>query len=114
MSLSVSNLQQSLGNSDYHSTAFRNVLEDHLYYLRADGSVRMIDVSPHIQSKYRGDFYGMLTELDIRSHLHWITMRVNGFHSPLEWDKEDGYLLIPDENAMDGLLQRFQNSESLL
>lgn len=92
---------------------FRAVIEDHLNILKtANVSIEPIDLQ--LFWKYEGNFYGLLTEMGIKMNLHWIYLRVNGFHHPFEFAKEvrdpldkryDPILINPSEKLISDLIK---------
>lgn len=71
-------------SSGFYEPAFRQVLEDHLSFIKAAGTVQTLNVPPMVALRYQGDYYGLLNQLKVPTFLHWITMRVNGLISPAD------------------------------
>lgn len=104
----------SSGNINYHSDAFRRILEDHLAILRSEEASIRQDIAPIKAHQCEGDFYKVLKMLAIPQHLWWITMRVNGYSSPLLYNGTRTSIKIPNEDYMNELLTRFQQRTTIL
>ncbi len=84
-------------SAGYHEPAFRRVLEEHLNIIKNLDANRVVTVSPMQALRYKGDFYGLLNELDVPDYLKWITLRVNGFISPGDSHEQVAALTIVDQ-----------------
>ena len=103
--MSIDSLMAIQGASVYYGPSFRNVLEDHLTYLKGLDSTTVINVEPIVAYKYEFDLYSLLFYYDIPMHLHWLVMRLNGFTSPTEATADITSLLIPDSTVVDQIRQ---------
>lgn len=109
--MQVDNLMVADGASAYYTSVARNVLEDFMSDLRASSSTQEIIIEPGIALRYEFDFYGLLTELKIPANLHWITMRVNKYNSPMEYQRKNGSvdgmvsILLPNEAELNRIIQ---------
>lgn len=88
-----------------YSQAFRQVIEDHLEYIRADSNTELVDIDPHSGHKGHGDLISVLNDYRVDPSLHWVIMRLNGYTSPLEYDRNHLTLLVPTQSLIDGLLR---------
>ena len=109
MTLKVSLLKQEIGDTNLYSTSFRRLIEDHLEYIREHSSTTIKPVLGSIAVKYNGDLYGLLIHLRVSQELHWITMRVNNFHSPTDYNNELISLVIPNIKLIKTLLSKYVN-----
>jgi hypothetical protein len=46
--------------------------------------------------KYEGDFFTLLSKIGIPYQFHWITLRINNYYSPSEFNGDNKFILIPD------------------
>ena len=76
------------GPSIYYDPAFRNMIEDHMTWLRGRSGNTIVDVEPMVAYKYAGDFFGLLMHFNILPQYHWITMRMNQYVSPQDYSDE--------------------------
>lgn len=51
-------------------------------------------ISPEVAFKYQGDFYGLLSHLNVPPHLMLPTLYLNGLTSPYDFDGKELELLI--------------------
>lgn len=111
--LSISQLQINPGQTLMYTDSFRNLIENHVTYLKNHASTRTTNVEDHIADKYMGDFYQLLYYLKVNQELFWVTLRMNDLVSPLDYDGQLTTLLIPSSNTIHDLLNRFLNSTQL-
>ena len=114
MTMSLSSLQISAGEVNFQSEGFRNNIEDHLEYLKANTTTETIPVSGLQEIKYQGDFYGLLSDLKVNQDIHWITMRVNDMHSPVEFSGGMDVIKLPSRITLKKLLGRYLNSVTIV
>lgn len=114
--MAMSVMEQANKSSDYYyyREEFRNIIEDHLYILKHKGKKIPVPVTAIQEMKYKGDFYGLLRSLGIPIEFHWITMRINGLHSPMDYQGTLIELIGPDDGYIKLLLQRYMNSRKYL
>mgnify|MGYP003538776096 CR=1 FL=1 len=110
--MSVSKLQQDFGEQNYYSSGFQNVIESHLQYLKGNAKYVNSPVSGLNGLKYQGDFFGLLIELKVPAHFHWIAMRLNDLHSPMDYDGKMESVLIPDTQQLEFLLRKWVNTSA--
>lgn len=101
----IDDLMISEGPSSYYTEAFRNVLEDHLSFLKVHARTRVISIDPNLAYKYEFDLFGLLSAQGIPTQLHWLVMRLNDMASPTEVRRDLAYLLIPDATVIQQLQQ---------
>lgn len=95
------------GPNVYYNEQFRTMIEFHLPFLRAKVSTVAAAIPGNLGLRYQNDFYGLLYEIKIKPHLHWITLRLNGMSDPSEFQLDRVRILIPDENEIDALRTTF-------
>lgn len=98
--MEIDNLATPSGPDIYYDTAFMSVLEDHMTYLRNNASTNILSIDPMNAYKYEFDLFGLLLLHNVPKHLHWVTMRVNNYSSPNDFDRTRLTLLVPDGNIV--------------
>ena len=91
------------GPDVYYSAEFRNVLEDHMTYLRSHPENSEVTIAPNIGYKYIGDLAGVLHHYNVPYNLHWIVMRMNHMTSPIDYRDTMLNLDIPSFTAVERL-----------
>lgn len=113
-SASINALMFTTGPSDYYTDAFRQVLEDHMWYLRGITSTQPQTVSPQEAWQNEGDLYGFLAgKLNIEPQYHWVVMRLNNFTSPTQFGKHVNQLLIPSFTLIEQLRSAFNTASTI-
>lgn len=107
---SINSMLISSDSSTYYSRGFRNVLEDHMTYLRKHPETRVIPVTPMQAHQYEFDMTGLLNELGIPLKMHWVVIRMNHFNSLTEVPADLIQLLLPSENEIIKLKQLYESS----
>ena len=78
MATPLSKKAYNAGENQYYSEAIRQVLEDHMTYLRERSEERTLDpTKANLFLKYKFDVYGFLAEHNVEPKHYWIVMRVN-------------------------------------
>lgn len=101
------------GPAIFYDPRFRNVLEDHMSFLRMHPSNRTIDIEPGIAYKYAGDFFGLMQQYGISSEFHWPIMRVNDYISPQDYKDTDLTFIRPDETILMRLSETFRSHNKI-
>lgn len=113
MALTISGLQIPIGNVNYYSTGFRNLIENHVIYLQTNPTTRIVQLLPYDEYKYQGDIYALFYKLGVSQDQWWVTLRVNGLHSPLDYAGNLGTILLPAKSTTDALLTAYLNSSTI-
>ncbi len=103
MGIKVTSLAKKMSNEGpavYYSSAFRDVIEQHLPKLILYNA-HDLTVEPNVAHKYRTDFYGLLRYMGVTPQMWWPTLRVNGMTSPTEYTDEMLAVSIPDYNEIE-------------
>lgn len=108
--LPLAQLKVPYRDANYYSEGFRNLIENHLPYLRSHVTTKLINLDTHVEYKNQGDFYGLLTDLKINPDLHWITLRLNYLHSPIDYTPYLTHLLEPTTTTLNELVMRYMNT----
>jgi len=109
MEATVNKMISSYITDTYFDSDFRNVLEDHMTFLRNHPETAIVSIKPIDLVKYAFDLTGLLNNLNIPINLHWVVARMNGMYSLTEV-KEDMYqILVPSSKVIENLRQVFVN-----
>lgn len=114
MTMSVIALSAPLGEHNYYSDGFRLTLENHMPYLLHPSKHRNVNVAGINKIKYQGDFHGLLTQLNIPTELHWITTRLNGLGSPMDYDGSNITIKVPNSGELDFYLRRYASAKAFV
>lgn len=114
MTMSVISLQERPLEINYFSAGFRAIIEDHLQILRNTAKLHTVEVSGFQELKYQGDFYGLLRDMGIDHDYHWITLRLNDLHSPMDYQGNLVNIKIPKIDYIKFLLRRYKNSNAFV
>ena len=100
--LSIEKLETLALENEFVEKSFLNILEDHMFLLK-NSNVRLLTIKENEGYKYEGDFYGLLTFMNVPSKYHYVTMRVNDLETPNDYP---GFtqILIPDYNIVETLM----------
>lgn len=111
--MSVNDLAFDAGASAYYDADFRNVLEDHMGYLRSHASTRTIVVDPGQAYKYEFDLYGYLLSVGVPANLHWVVLRLNKLTTPMDFTMQLSQLLVADAGLVDKIRQSHMSTRRL-
>jgi len=106
MTLSVSKLRLDRGELFFYKSIFKQGVEDHLTELINEPSTSNMSVTPFQNGKYRGDFYGLLIDLKVPMDLHWVILRMNGYHNPTAFTSDLLWIIVPDRGYLSVLAKR--------
>ncbi len=93
---------------------FRNVMEDHIPALLANGNTIIQSVDPATAYEFSNDFYGLLDSLGVPWYMQWITLRVNGLSDPSDYTSDKTAIIIPPSAFINQLLNLYQNVNSVV
>ena len=110
MAAAVDSMMIDPGPEVYYTDAFRNVLEDHLTYLRTSTTSSVIIITPMEAHRYEMDLHGLLATKNIPRYLHWLIMRMNFMNSPTEVKETLSQMIIPDPKEVARILQAFNST----
>lgn len=105
MTMKIDSQLVDSGPSIYYDPAFRNVLEDHLTYLRTHEKTQLIAVDVMQAYRFEGDLNGLLSYYRVPVYLQWLVMRMNKFTSPLDASKDLISLIVPDYTTVEQIRQ---------
>ena len=88
------------GSEIYYRADFRAILEEHIPYMLDLKLYEQTVVPDNLMFKYERDFYGLLLEMRLPMHLHWVTLRMNGLFNSNEYAGQKQYIIIPDASEI--------------
>lgn len=112
-SMSINDLSSGTDQSVYYDPDFRNVLEDHITYLKLVQTTTTREIPPGYAARYRGNFYMFLQSQGIQQYMHWVIMRMNDMTSPTQFDESMTTYLIPDVTTLSQIRSYDQTSRQL-
>lgn len=100
-------------NTIIDSTEFKNVLRDHFIHI-SDNSLEVVEIPMEVNVRRHGDFYGLMTELNVSPDHFWITQLINGITASYDYDGTCTYLRLVNRSIIDELLQKFKTKSANL
>lgn len=100
-------------SSVYFSEGFQSMLENHILLLIQSSGTQVMPVKNAIAHQFEGDFYGLLTSLDIPDQYHFTILRCNGFYSPTDYRSTLVNIIIPSFTDVDELQAIYSTSTGL-
>lgn len=88
------------GSDIYYDPVFRNVLEDHMTYLREHPQTTIMPISPNDAYVYRQDLFGVLLKNNVQPQYHWLVMRMNKYTAPHQFSEDVISLMVPNANVI--------------
>ena len=110
---SISTLQVRVSKAAITSSGFRNLIEDHILFLRSHRTIMLIPVDQQLVYKFTGDFYGLLNALKINPDIWWVTLRINNFKSTLDYSGDLQNIYIIPEEIIYEMLTKYLNSSNV-
>lgn len=105
----------------YNSASFpmfepvvKNIMTQHLQYLKTAGVTREAIIDNKYKGKYYGDFYAVLSELGLDPKYHYLTMLLNGLTNPIEFINQFDTVFIPDTDIIDQILAVYNTGKANL
>ena len=96
----------------FYQEKFKQTIEDHLSILKANRTTQPIEA--YLQNQCRNNFYLLLNNLNVPFKYHWIVLRVNDLHSPLDYTGTQTFIHLPEFQYVDRLMQVYNTkSESI-
>lgn len=105
--MSLLNKLLSSGAEIYYDPGFRNVFEDHLNFIINNGSYNIETIDANTAARYAGDWRGLMISMTVQPYLHWFNMRINGYNSTTEYNKNILEIKIIKDNAIEKLRQGY-------
>ena len=105
----IDQMMTDAGPQVYYSEGLRDVLEDHMTYLRTHPKTQVLSVTPIQAHKYEHDLTGLLNLLGVPMPIHWTVMRMNGLNTLTEVPADLAQLLIPDLREVSMIQQSYSS-----
>ena len=109
----LDNLSINEGPAIFYNQGMRNVLEDHMEYLRNLNTTQLIAVEPAAVYRNANDLQGLFAELRIPPHLHWVVMRINHFTSFTANFEGLMLLRVPNPTEIDRIVQSYTTTNRI-
>ena len=90
-------LKEKLNMQEAFSTKLHKARR--VYFQSLKNAIITTEVSAHLGYQFRGDFYGLLKEIDIPNQLHLLTLEINNLESSLVYDGFTKIKIIEDNVA---------------
>lgn len=91
------------GNPIFDDELFRGVLLNHLSALASRPDTSHVRIDQSVADQFYGDFYGLLTSLNVPLHMHWVTTRINGYTDSNDYDSVTLDIYVPPHSEIDRL-----------
>ena len=103
MSKNLKGLIEQAGNDLYYHPVFRSVIEDHLDYIRNHQDTKTIVIEDGQAYRYENDWEGLMQAIGVPPQLRWVTLRLNGYHTPLDYNRTHITIIVPHLQAVESL-----------
>lgn len=107
--MKIDEIATSGGPDVYYSDRFRVVLEDHMTYLRNHPQTYYKEVNSKQAYKFEGDFFGLLSELNLPVEFYWLIMRMNKLTSPVYTESTITSIIVPSNDVIERIRSAFMN-----
>lgn len=104
------------GSAQIFTPEYRQMIEDHLSYIRNHVSTRVLQIANIMKIRYDYDLYGFIAA-QYRADYAWVVMRVNGFYTSLEFNMAMGTsdsLILPDIDLLENLKKKHQSQTLII
>lgn len=108
MSMPIQDLLTNQVAQVYCDQGFRDTVESVLSIIKANPNNRTVAVESGKAYKYEYDFYGLLSSLGVPTSLHWLTLRVNGYRDPRDFEHSHTQLIIPTEDDLNYIRRMYK------
>ena len=102
---------ESGNEPNYFTDEFIKFIEDNIKYFSNPSDLQSLSFDPAVGYKYEGDLYGLLKILNVPNHLHYLTMRINGYDTPTEF-KADRLNIYVYKGGNDRLIATALNTKT--
>jgi len=89
----------------YFTKGFQALIETHLLYLNNEKFVEIKPIAPYLSLKYKGDFYGLMLELNIPRLAHYASLRINGLANPFDYNGDSNFISIVNPSVLMNLVK---------
>lgn len=94
--MDIQNLEKSPPIENYCTVAFQKIIEEHLVLLINSAKNKPAQIDKQKAYMFRGDFYGLLTSMNVPTAYHYVNLRLNGYTCPSEYKGEEGVFYLAD------------------
>lgn len=111
----IDNYLQGTDNRIYYSEGFRKFCEDSMSWLSTQPTTLKQIIEPSVAIRFSGDFYGLLAYYKIPYELHWLCMRMSGYHSTFDFEVQDNVeqsFLRPALQVIQQMVSLYQSSNT--
>jgi hypothetical protein len=99
------------GPAEYYDDGFRQVLEDHMAWLRTHQSTQVISVSAQDVWENEKDLFGYFQQINMAPQFHWVNMRLNNLTGPEQFvPPGPGALLVASITILEQLRSAYMTS----
>ena len=105
-SMRILNSIVNQGEQIFYTSKYRQMIEDHVIFLRNHKTVTTVSLAPMLSYRYMADFYGLLFHLNLQPEFHYSVLRLNGYKSPLDFKGTESSILMFDV----ALIKRLTNT----
>lgn len=112
--MQIDSIATSSGTDIYYDQNFRNILEDHMTFLRTSNELNVLNVEPSMAYKYEGDLFGLLFHYNIIFEQHWIIMRLNNMTNPNQTKSTLSLLLIPTRAMLERIRSVYMTKDRVV
>ena len=111
--MKIDSLSNPPGANIWYDDSFRRTLESYITHLKTDSTT--VQVAPDAMTvyKYTGDYFGLLSVYSVPTHLHWLTMRMNGLTSPSDCGPKIRTILVPNATTVDYIRQAYMSTKTI-
>lgn len=92
----------------WYDDQFRQVLEDHMTFLRNHPDNTYKSVEPMETIRYRFDLFGLFRAKGIEEYVHWVVMRMNGLSTSTDVTEKLVGFIVPSNTVVGQILQHYQ------
>lgn len=103
--MAIDSLYVGQGDAIYYTDEFRDVIEDHLSWLRNHQKTTLRAILPEIAYPNAGDFYSVLDAIGLKRQYHWTVLRMNGLTDPIQSPEDLSEILLPSTDIIDNLVR---------
>jgi len=103
--MDINNLMYNPGTLDYYDRAIRDVIDDHMTYLRSHPENEVIAVAPKDVERFQGALYDLFSAMGIPPQYHYCVRQMNQLSSAQEVPEDLSSLLIPNYSVVDTIRQ---------
>ena len=107
MTMSVINKILNQGTTALTTAGFRQAWLDHYSVDPSLYKGESHAITPRLANKYIGDFYGLLSELEVQKDLFWFILIINNLYSPQDFNGDIKTIYQVNRPALISLLDRY-------